>query len=68
MAELSIAAREHYLAYRQQLRQVRLTEIRAYHRARYRRIMDAVDSTARERLRTLWRRQNRRRAAREPAA
>lgn len=64
MAELSAAERERYLAYRRQLRQARLSEIRAYCRARYRRIMDAADSTARERLRALWRRQNQRRAAR----
>ncbi len=56
MVELSAAERERYLAYRRQLRLARLTEVRAYQRARYRHIMDAADSTARERLRALWRR------------
>ncbi len=64
MAELSAAERERYLAYRRQLRQARLSEIRAYYRTRYRRIMEAADSPARERLRALWRLQNQRRAAR----
>ncbi len=65
MADLSAAERERYLAYRRQLRQARLSEIRAYQRARYRRVMDAVDAPEREHLRALWRRQNQRRAARE---
>ncbi len=68
MVDLSAAERERSLAYRRQLRQARLTEVRAYQRARYRRIIDAADPAARERLRALWRRQNRRRAARGPAA
>ncbi len=64
MADLTPEEHARYLAYQRDLRQARLAELRAYQRARYRRIMDAADSTARERLRALWRRQNQRRAQR----
>lgn len=63
-AELGAAERARYQAYRRELRQGRLEAVRAYYRARYRRIMRAVDPAARERLRALWQWQNQRRTGR----
>jgi hypothetical protein len=67
MADLTAEERVHYRAYRRELEHARLTDLRAYQRARYRRIMDATDPAGRERLRELWRQQNRRRAAQKTA-
>ena len=63
MTELSAEERVRYCAYRRELRLARLEAVRAYYRARYRRIMVADDPTARERLRARWRLHNQRRAA-----
>ena len=54
MTDLSAEERTRYQAYRRELRQARLAEVRAYCRARYRRIMAAADPATRERLRALW--------------
>lgn len=52
MADLTAEERARYRSYRQQLRQARLEAVRAYYRARYRRIMAGTDPAVRERLRT----------------
>lgn len=68
-ADLTDEEHARFLAYRRALRQARIAEVRAYYRARYRRMVDAADSDARERLRARWRQQNCRQTAnrQEPA-
>lgn len=73
MRDLTPEEHASYRAYRRALEQARLTEIRAYQRACYHRLMSALDPAGRERLRELWRQahtcaENHRRAARQKAA
>ena len=67
MGGLTAEEQSRYRAYRRELELARRTELRAYQRARYRRIMAATDPAARELLRERWRRENQRRAAKRAA-
>jgi hypothetical protein len=67
VSQLTPEEQEAHRAYRRELEAARLAGVRAYQRARYRRIQEAMTEEEREAQRARWREGNRRKAERKKA-